>query len=259
MKYEYRNGKEHLHLLGGQPLIGVSTAMNVVAKPLTWWAAGKALEPLGWLNPKKSTEEDRWNKAGEAKGRIALMETNEYKDLLQDCYRAHDTAKNEAAEKGTDRHALVEEWVKAQIAGDDRIAFDDEIKPFKDWAEANVKRFLWSEMNCFSSRLWVGGICDIGYETKDGKVGVLDVKSSKDAYPTQFFQCAGYATLIEENGGYTEKGEKIFDLGGRKVEILTVFPFGAEKPWGVDRYDVDRNKQAFEAAVTLHKQINNYE
>ena len=33
-------------------MTGVTTILGVIGKPLTWWAAGKALETLGWTNPK---------------------------------------------------------------------------------------------------------------------------------------------------------------------------------------------------------------
>src|SRR5437899_1811597 len=49
---------EHLHTLDGKPLIGTSTAIRVLNKPLTWWAAGMALTPLGWLNKNKSKVAD---------------------------------------------------------------------------------------------------------------------------------------------------------------------------------------------------------
>ena len=39
-RYKF-DAKEHLHSLDSKPLVGTSTVMGIVAKPLTWWAAGK--------------------------------------------------------------------------------------------------------------------------------------------------------------------------------------------------------------------------
>jgi hypothetical protein len=53
-------------------------------------------------------------------------------------------------------------------------------------------------------------------ELNDGTIAVIDFKSSKDAYPEQFWQCAGYDILVSENGGYTAEGEKLFDPPARR-------------------------------------------
>ena len=55
MKYNF-NSVEHLHSLDDKPLTGTSTVCGVLYKPLTWWAAGKTLEVLGWTNSKKKID-----------------------------------------------------------------------------------------------------------------------------------------------------------------------------------------------------------
>ena len=59
MKQYKFNKEKHLHTLDGIPLTGTSSVVGVLMKPLSWWASGKAVELLGWLNPKKHTEEER--------------------------------------------------------------------------------------------------------------------------------------------------------------------------------------------------------
>ena len=61
----------------------------------------------------------------------------------------------------------------------------------------HVEQFLLSEAHCYSERLWVGGITDCVARMKNGKLAVIDFKSSKDAYYGQFVQVAGYALQLE--------------------------------------------------------------
>jgi hypothetical protein len=46
--------KEHMHYLDSIPLTGTSSVMNVLSKPLSWWASGKACEVLGGFRPRVS-------------------------------------------------------------------------------------------------------------------------------------------------------------------------------------------------------------
>jgi RecB family exonuclease len=73
--------------------------------------------------------------------------------------------------------------------------------------------------------LWLGGICDAVAELKDGTLAIIDFKSSKEAYFSQFVQCALYDLQLQ-NGGYDQDGNKI--LEPIKVNSYIVCPFGAE-------------------------------
>src|SRR5581483_2029464 len=131
---------EHLHTLDGKPLLGTSTVVNVIGKPLTWWAAGMSLTPLGWLNKRKSTAAERRAAAMEAIARLTLLSAKDYEQLLETCYRAHDTRKKDTAAAGTDMHAALEEFVKECIyenAGSPlspALQFGAEVDRFCAWA-----------------------------------------------------------------------------------------------------------------------------
>jgi hypothetical protein len=255
MKYSFDKA-QHVHTLDGRPLTGVSTVGSVVGKGgLTWWAVGLALKKLGWTNPKFTDKQTRLEKAGEAFDVIRNLPHLEYLSLLDDCYKAHDVEKKESAKRGTARHKLVEEYVKSCINGDEQDA-PEEIQSFVKWAKENVKKFLWSEAHSFSEKHWVGGISDIGAELKDGNIAVIDIKSSKTAYPEMFFQCGGYDLLISENGLWTADGEKIADP--ITITRHIIFPFGAENPTAVIREDVGKNREAFLHELALYLQIQNY-
>ena len=267
MSYKF-NDIDHLHELDGQPLTGVSSVGNVVSKPLTYWAAGLALVPFGWTKDKDDDgkyvpKSDRLNASLARRTEIRNLTEEEYLKLLDSSYRAHAQKLKTTAEAGTDRHALVEKYVKLMIADQDGSPKnindkDNPIEPFIAWAMIAVKKFLVSEAHCYSRAHWVGGIVDIVAELKNETIAIIDIKSSKDAYPAQFFQCGGYDILLSENGAFTKDGEKMFDLGEKKVAAHIVFPFGMKNPTAKVRYDVDKNREAFLAELTLYRQINNF-
>lgn len=257
------NAKNHIHELNvngeWKPLIGTSSVMGVVAKPLTWWAAGMACEQFGWLNPKKASPEERRKKAEEVLAKLRAADLETYIGMLDRAYRAHDSAKNKAADAGTDMHAELEAYVKACMVvgspqGLDYKTNHRAAQLFAEWSRNNVKRFLWSEVHTYSEKHWLGGISDAGAELKNGAIALIDFKSSKEAYPTHFWQIGGYDIQLQENGGLTADGEPV--LGPVKVDCHIVFPFGAEKPEAQVRYDVESDREAFLAALVLHKKQN---
>ncbi|HEV3219568.1 MAG TPA: hypothetical protein VGZ48_07335 [Candidatus Acidoferrales bacterium] len=267
---------QHLHSLDGKPLIGTSTVVGVVAKPLTWWASGLAVSELGWIKalklndkPKPTTEQIEANKitrlehAIAAQEKIGLMEPEEYLALLDSAYRAHADTLTKSADKGTDMHAELEEYVKFTLTehrGEPILLWDGykhkAVEIFADWAVKNVKRFLVSEGHCYSEKLWTGGIVDLVFEDKQDRLAIMDFKSSKEAYLSQFFQIGGYDLEISENG--------IFDADGilklkvdKEISYYAVFPFGMEDPAPQFHYDTVGAMQGFEAATVLYKLINN--
>ena len=95
----------------------------------------------------------------------------------------------------------------------------------------------------------------MGVLLKNGKVGILDFKSSKESYDNQFIQNAGYDLQITENGGYTKEGNKIFQLD-TPISFYGIVPFGA-KEFTVDfRYNVEELREGFKSALVLYKLLN---
>src|ERR1700722_16042386 len=124
MQYRFDEAN-HIHTLDGKPLMGTSTVVGVIAKPLTWWASGLAVESLGWqkkLDPRKVTSAEMELNEGQRKLRasvalreIKAMSGEEYLAKLDKAYRAHADSLNKSAGKGTDMHAALETYVKKCI------------------------------------------------------------------------------------------------------------------------------------------------
>jgi hypothetical protein len=270
-RYKYIDeNKEHMHTLDGKPLFGTSTVVKIIAKPLTWWAAGKALEPFGWTNSKLRIngkyrtvpDEQRLDHLRPILEGITKMGEKEYLSLLDSGYRAHDEVKKTAGVKGTDRHAILESYVKwcldknggvpLGVTDVFDVAPDQIIQSFIVWALKNVKQFLWSEANCYSEELWTGGIADVGWLDHNDRVIGGDFKSSKEAYMDQFIQIAGYDLMLSENGGVDKDGNKKFDLPN-PIQGYCVVPFGAPTLEPNFQWDVESLRKGFKAALHLHK------
>ncbi len=232
----------HSYYYDGKPMTGVTTILQVIGKPLTWWAAGMALGELGWTNPKFVPREKGIQIAGKARKNFFI--TNEqYYDWLQDCYRAHDKAKKDAGEHGTDLHALAEEYIKTCIETNDGKplqAAPKELEKFVEWAVKENVRFLESEKKVYSAIHWYAGTLDLLAE-KDGKPFIADIKTGKSIYPEYHFQMAAYTLANTEMGGKKLSGSCVIRLGKDG---------GFEVGW---RYDHATDISAFLGALAIYR------
>ncbi len=221
-------------------------------------------------NKKATKEEIEAHESALCKSLLQIqhMKSDEYFALIDKAYRAHDVYMRSRAKPGKDLHAECESFVKDFMQYDIAIfgaesVYEPQIRPFVQWTEKNVKRFLWSEAHCYSEKHWIGGISDAGYETKQGKFGVLDFKSSKEAYMDQFWQCAGYAIQIEENGVLDANGNKIWPLSpadrptgqNHRFDEVCVFPFGGDEPRPYFHVDIQGAKEAFLAELFIYNKL----
>jgi hypothetical protein len=266
--YRYKDEKkEHLHTFNGKPLIGTSTACGIIGKDgaLAWWAAElAAVEALSTdqFYPSLREEFQAVKTIADAKERKSAMDALQKKYPAFKAARfAHYNAKNEAADKGVDMHAELEKYVQSCIETNAGIPLahtvneHKAVSSFVDWALEHVEKFLLSEANVYSERLWVGGITDCVAKTKDGRYAVIDFKSSKDAYYGQFVQAAGYAIQLEEHGAFDADGNSRITSFSPvdKITALYIVPFGSPDPTPREQFDVTGFKLDFEAATRLYK------
>lgn len=268
---EYRfNKEEHIHEIFDngtwKSLIGTSSMSSVLAKGgLTYWASGLACEKFGWIN--KGNAEKGWvpkevrlGSALKRRAEICGLQDEEYLALLDEAYMAHTKTLKSSAKAGTDMHEVMERYVKFCIEkyeGKPTLVNTDneKLNIFMAWAIGNVKKFLWSETHCYSREMWLGGISDCGFEDREGKIAILDFKSSKEAYLSQFWQCIGYAIQLEENGGFTPDGQKVLTLD-KPIDYVAVLPFGMDKPEVKVNYDMKGGKDAVAAMLLLYRKLN---
>ena len=230
-----------------------------------------AVGTLGWINPKRGENgeylkdkgklKDRMNdciiKAGAKLAEIKTMTNDDYFNLLATAYKAHNERKESRAEEGTSLHDSAEEWIKSQITAIPMLLPDPKLEPFIRWAEKNVKRFLFSEVCCFSEDLWTGGKTDWGYENMGGLKILSDLKSREKVYFSDFVQIGGYGEGIAQNGIYDDSGNKLFEP--MVFDGYAVFPLTEKFTEPVIRKDTARWRETFKYAAGLYKSKNEYE
>jgi len=276
IQYNYRfieqdeKGKPcHFHQFNGVNMTGGSSVVDVLGKTLTWWASGLAVKEFSGIEDCKVLTKIKNGKATKEEKkevqRVVLkwLEANkeitpeDYIKLCQKAYTAHAVRLDDTAQAGTDLHAELERFVKNTM--DDRMAeYDEKIQPYIEWSIKNVKKYLWSEAHCFNEDLFVGGISDAGAEMQDGSYAIIDFKSAKQVYFSQFCQIAIYNLLIDKNGLVDKNGFEIMKLD-KPITSFIVVPFGAFKFMPVINKNVEELKKSGLACITLYREKSKYE
>lgn len=271
--------KQHLHQIfrnnRWENLTGTSNVTKIISKPLTWWAAGKTLEVLGWKNSKLKINgkyqsvaiEERLTHIKPYWEGIRTMDDLAIIKLLDTAYRAHDASLDESADAGVDMHAELEEYVKYSM---DKIVeaneeWSEKTIKFSQWAVNNIKSFLWSEVHSYDVDLWLGGISDCGAILKNGEYAIIDFKSHEEVYFSDLVQIAGYDILIGKNGGFDRNGKQLMKPPKKKFTKYLVVPFkNKDIQLCLDNQlknpvDTQEFKWAFEAALVLFRSKSKYE
>lgn len=228
---------EHIYTLNDKPLMGVTSVLGVIAKPaLVPWAAKMTVEYVGDHIEQCIVD----GKLDE--GALATM--------LLDAKNAHRKKKEDAGEKGTDLHTLAEGYIRLCIQennGQPMEVCPAGIERLRDWAKTNKVTFLASEKKMYSKTWWIAGTCDLVFE-KEGKKFVADIKTYAKIWDrVPFFQCAGYASMLEE------MGEKKPIAG---YCILRLSKDGSfEEKWS---FDTIGDTKAFFACVELYRQLKTF-
>ena len=245
MGYRF-DAKNHVHLFNDKPLYGVTSVLGEFKFIPLYYASGKAVETLGWQNPKYV--KDRSQKAEDALKEIKDMDVDGFLGLLDEAYHAHSKHSKDAAQKGTDIHAEVEKVVIEAINKDGFITelpgpeAPKQLQQFINWAIGNKVKFLTCENELHSEEYWIGGICDFTCEM-NGKKYVGDLKTSKAIYYEMWEQVAAYGLMMKEEFD----GSLIVRAG--KDGVFEV----------KERYDLETDTKSFLAKLTAFKAKKAYE
>lgn len=258
--------EEHVYLYEGKPMTGVTTLLGILAKPqLIPWAARMAVEYV----KEKGTLVSNPIEQGEGEpidGDFYQI----YAGDLEEAKTAYAKKRDDAAQKGTNTHALVEEWIKLCIEKNSGWVMDtveprfEPIDSFITWASEQNVQFIASEEKLYSESLFVAGTADFIFE-KDGKRYIGDIKTYKKIWDrTPFYQCAGYALMFEEMG-LTTLSIRDELLAPRKHEIdgYCIFNLPKEREHNPKEdvlwsFDVEGDTKAFLACVEIYRQNANF-
>jgi len=180
--------ESHQYWVNGKRKTGVTTIIGVVDKsrPLVSWATELARDYLLGFYTKNRRE---------------ITEADIYKAC-----NLHSEKKQEAADIGTEIH----DWVEKHIKGENPEMPESKeaqigVTSFLQWKEENKVSFLSSERVVYSKKHDYIGKMDIEAKV-NGKLCLIDIKSSNGLYNTYNLQTAAYVMADEEENGRNYKG-----------------------------------------------------
>jgi predicted RecB family nuclease len=178
------DGHTYVRNADGELLTGVTTILDILNKPfLIAWAAK---EVYNFLLDKQEE--------------IKKMSPEEYEKLLF-------TAKNsrlKKSEKALDSGKIAHGWIEKHIGGEHNPLPDDKeaqnaVNAFLKWEKENNPEWLASELIVASSSQDFAGTLD-AVARINGKIYLIDFKTSKQISPEYYLQTAAYQFCLEEMG-----------------------------------------------------------
>lgn len=214
----------HAYKFNGDPVPGVTTILNNIAKPaLMPWAIGVTRDY--WLQAVQSGRTD-------------------FDKIHKESWNASKKITKDAADIGKNVHLYAECFFKKQPLPE--LLTDQAkrgVEAFHKWLEAHKVEVVASERLVFSKEHYYAGTCDFVAKV-DGVLAVGDIKTSSGIYNEMRFQTAAYQHAIQE-----EKN--------MKFEVRWIVRFDKKtgefeaKPF----YEFDLDMQGFLAALTLHRTL----
>lgn len=258
----------HSYYMDGKPMTGCTTILGVLNKPaLVGWAAKMAVEYIKENTLRTGSLEDMKYENGQfVPEGVKLGDYIVSEKLLEEAKTAYAKKRDDAASKGTDTHALVEDYINQCLIGngyaDERIEHSAQIRPFVMWAIKENIRFIASEKQLYSKSLFIAGTADLIFE-KDGKRYLGDIKTYKKIWDrVPFYQCAGYALMWEEMKtdeiGLFVKGESN-TLESPYIDGYCIINLPKEREFNEAEdvmwsWDTEGDTKAFKACVEIYRQ-----
>ena len=181
----------HIYFVDGKRKTGVTTYLNIIDKsrPLIIWATELYRDYLLDCLANGITEEHIYEGCG-----------------------LHEERKQEAAAIGDEAHGWIEKYIKGEPAEmPKRREAQIAVNAFLDWEAANKVKFLSSERVVYSKKHDYIGKMDIEARV-NGKLSMIDIKTSNGLYNTYGMQTAAYLKADEEESGREYRGRWLIRL-----------------------------------------------
>jgi len=176
---------KHQYFVDGVLIDGCTGVLSVLNKPaLIPWAVNMCVDYIS-----KSI------KPGVAIDEIAI------KTMLDEAKRAHNVKRDAAGDIGTLVHNYCEQYIKGQNPS---LPVNEQIRngalAFLDWAKTHDVKFVEAERKIYSRRYRYAGTLD-AEGLVDGKLAIIDFKTSSGFYDEMRFQVAAYEAARREESG----------------------------------------------------------
>jgi CRISPR/Cas system-associated exonuclease Cas4 (RecB family) len=214
----------------GNVLSSVTSATGIIDKSgalMGWTAKQMALYLiLNWDIKKIKTEEEKLQ--------IIELAKKEYRRLKQ-----------EAADLGTEIHSWVNEWIKGKkpsMPENEKVV--NGITAFLKFQKEHKIKWIETERIVYSKKHGYAGILDAVGEI-EGKLALIDFKSSNGIYDEMRFQVAGYQLAYEEETKKKIEKRMIIRFGKDDGEF-EVFELGED----------GKDKEIFLACLQIKRRLN---
>lgn len=252
------DNKKHAYTLDGKKLLsGVTTVISETSSKsnLIQWAANMAVDYVD-----ANILDRAFPHVSEG-----VYNPTELDAVLFEARTAHARKRDGAASKGTDTHALVEEYINTCIYerknlpefGANQIWEQNEaIQSFIDWATANKVVFIAAEQRLFSEKYGYAGTADF-FAMIDGKLTVGDLKTFPKMWSADaFIQCGAYANAWKELTGEQiaqsvvvkmcdPEDERLKKYGGKAFSVYPRYAIEEDEQMFLKRLDIYRYNQNF--------------
>lgn len=240
------DARKHAYTFEGRVFSGVTTVLNATSdkSQLINWSANMAVDYLIGVG--------------------IPMDEGEFitvtKKELEEARKAHTRKKEAAGTKGTDAHALVEEYVLHCInsnSGEPLRAGPGQIQPFVDWAVGEVKQFIAAEQKLYDEENAVAGTADFFYISKSDELVAGDLKTFPKMWsPDAYCQTGVYARmwrLLTGNQATKSVVVKMCDPNDDRLRKYGGRPFAVYY-----RFAIEEDEEMFLKRLELHRYNQNF-
>lgn len=178
--------------------------------------------------------------AEKAKGNDKITE-----DLVNQAKKEYRRLKQEAADLGTEIHSWVSEWIKGKkpsMPENEKVV--NGITAFLKFQKEHQIKWLETERIIYSKKHAYAGILDAIGEM-EGKLTLVDFKSSNAIYDEMRFQVAGYQIAYEEEMK-KDIEKRVIIRFGKEDGQFEVFDLGKD----------GKDKQVFLACLKIKKRLD---
>lgn len=252
--------KKHAYKLDGRLMSGVTTIISETSSKgaLVQWAANMACDHI----KKNATERVPID------GHAGWLYYEVTSDVIEEARTAHAKKRDKAANKGTDTHALVEEYILRVIdrcegnpkpfpgVGNSTIDPNNPIKPFITWAQDNVDRFLAAEQRLYSETHGYAGTCDF-VAIIGGKLTIGDLKTFPKMWSADaFIQMGAYSLAWTELTGTRPEQSVVVKMCDPSDERLRKYGGSAFSVY--PRYALAEDEDMFLTRLKMYRYNENF-
>lgn len=206
-------GARH-YTIGGEKYPSVTTVLNVISKPaLIPWAKKVSLEKV---------RQELYHASDEiSQGNVLLEGHDSIDELIEAARTRPDEVAGAAADLGLRAHKYVEELIKEEGAlPEPEPDIAPAVQAFLDWREQAGLDIKAVEQVVYSREYGYAGTLDMLGRDEQGRVYVVDLKTSNGIYPEYALQVSAYAQAWYEMHSLDNvEGAMVVRLGKANAEF----------------------------------------